>query len=393
MPISLSLPKGALDRLIGIWSNGVTECWSDGFKTQYSNTPCCSRASHLDLFEQPAIMNGVCRDTAARFVWALGLLVLHLMLLPPGASAQPARLSVAYTGVGPTHLPVWIAKETGIFARNGLDVQIIRAQAAVATMSLISGEVGFIQAAAPAVVLSNLSGSGTVYVASGYVGLDYWLVSLPKIKNGEQLKGGIVGVSGLTGASFTATQLALKKLGLNPSKDVSILAVGGTPERLAALRSGRIQATLLNPPTIFMAERQGFHILADVSNLPFQNNGVVATRKFIREQPNVVRRYVKSQIEAVHVMKTDRKTGLKVFTKHLAGGRDVDPQITEKSYDVSITDDKFPRNQYPSLEGIKLVIDSLGERGKDAKSADFVDATFVRELDESGFARDLYQQR
>jgi NitT/TauT family transport system substrate-binding protein len=334
----------------------------------------------------------VTRSTAIKNgFWAFALIALHL--LSSAASAQPARLSVAYTGVGPTHLPVWIAKETGIFARNGLDVQIIRAQAAVAAMSLISGEVGFIQAAAPAVVLSNLSGSGTVYVASGYVGLDYWLVSLPKIKNGEQLKGGIVGVSGLTGASFTATQLALKKLGLNPGKDVSILAVGGTPERLAALRSGRIQATLLNPPTIFMAERQGFHILADVSNLPFQNNGVVATRKFIREQPNIVRRYVKSQVEAVHIMKTDRKTGLKIFTKHLGGGRDADPQITEKSYDVSITDDKFPRNQYPSLEGIKLVIDSLGERGKDAKSADFVDATFVRELDESGFTRDLYQQR
>ena len=318
-------------------------------------------------------------------------LIALTFLLPTGAWAQPARLSVAYTGVGPTHLPVWIAKETGIFARNGLDVQVIRAQAAVATMSLISGEVGFIQAAAPAVVLSNLSGSGTVYVASGYVGLDYWLVSSSKIKTGEQLKGGIVGVSGLTGASFTATQLALKKLGLNPAKDVSIIAVGGTPERLAALRSGRIQATLLNPPTIFMAERQGFQILADVSNLPFQNNGVVTTRKFIREQPNIIRRFVKSQIEAVHVMKTDRRTGLKIFTKYLAGGRDADLQITEKSYDVSITDDKFPRNQFPSLEGIKLVIDSLGERGKDAKATDFVDTTFVREFEESGFTRDLYQ--
>src|SRR5262245_56838570 len=93
-------------------------------------------------------------------LWALGLIALQFLLLLPAALAQPVRLSVAYTGVGPTHLPVWIAKETGIFARNGLDVQIIRAQAAVATMSLISGEVGFIQAAAPAVVLSNLSGSG-----------------------------------------------------------------------------------------------------------------------------------------------------------------------------------------------------------------------------------------
>jgi len=162
-------------------------------------------------------------------LWAFTLLALHL--LASGVLAQPTRLSVAYTGVGPTHLPVWIAKETGIFARNGLDVQVVKAQAAVATMSLLSGEVGFIQAAAPAVVLSNLSGSGTVYVASGYVGLDYWLVSSSKIKSGDQLKGGIVGVSGLTGASFTATQLALKKLGLNPAKDVSF-------SPLAALQNG-----------------------------------------------------------------------------------------------------------------------------------------------------------
>src|SRR5687767_8568642 len=99
-------------------------------------------------------MNGFCRHTTARLsairngFWAFALISLHLSA--SGAAAQPARLSVAYTGIGPTHLPVWIAKETGIFARNGLDVQIIRAQAAVATMSLISGEVGFIQAAAPA---------------------------------------------------------------------------------------------------------------------------------------------------------------------------------------------------------------------------------------------------
>lgn len=253
--------------------------------------------------------------------WAIVLALCCSLSGAQGLWAQPAKLSVGYTGVGPTHLPMWFAKETGIFARNGLDVQVIRAQAAVATMSLISGEVGFIQAAAPAVVvLSNLSGSETIYVAAGHVGLDYWLVSLPQIKTAGQLKGGIVGVSGLTGASFTATQLALRKLGLNPSKDVSIVGVGGTPERLAALRSGRIQATLLNPPTIFLAERLGFYVLADMSSLPFQNNGVVTTRKFIREQANIVRRYVRSQVEAVHAMKTDRQTGLRVFAKHLGAG-------------------------------------------------------------------------
>ena len=140
---------------------------------------------------------------------------------------------MSYTGVGPVNLPVVLAKEAGIFARNGLDVTVLRAQAAVSTMALLSGEVGMIQAAAPAVLQSALGGADTVFVAGGYTGFDYWLVGHPKIKSSEQLRGAIVGAAGLSGGSFTATQIALRKLGLNPSKDVSIVAVGGTPERLA----------------------------------------------------------------------------------------------------------------------------------------------------------------
>jgi NitT/TauT family transport system substrate-binding protein len=322
------------------------------------------------------------------------ILILHVvafMHVTAPAWAQTAKLTVGYTGVGPTHLPIFIAKETGIFARNGIDVEVVRAQATVSTMALIAGNFSFIQAAAPAVVLSNLGGSGTVYVAGGYTGLDYWLVGNAKIKTAEQLKGAVIGVSGLTGASFTATQFAVQKLGLNPAKDISIVAIGGTPERLAALRTGRIQATLLNPPTIFIAEREGFRILTDVSGLPFQNNGAVATRKFIKENTELVRRYVRSQIEAVHVMKTDKSRGLKIFAKHLGGIKDA--EVLEKSYSASITDDKFAPNQFPSLEGIKTVMDSLGERAHDARPTDFVEARFVKELDESGFVSALYKQR
>jgi ABC-type nitrate/sulfonate/bicarbonate transport system substrate-binding protein len=237
---------------------------------------------------------------------------------------------------------------------------------------------------------SNLGGSGAVYVAGGYIGLDYWLVGHPSIKSAAQLKGAIVGAAGLSGGSYTATQLAVRKLGLNPAKDVSIIAVGGTPERLAALRTGRVQATSLNPPTIFAAEKEGFRILADVSALPFQNVAPVTTRRFIKENPDVVRRYVKSQVEAVHVMKRDRRTGLRVFTQLMGGFKD--NAVLEKSYDVSVTDDKLPRNQFPSLEGIKAVLDSLGDRGKDARPTDFVELRFIKELEDSGFIDALYKQ-
>ena len=88
------------------------------------------------------------------------------------AHGQPLKLTVSYTGVGPTQLPVWVAKETGIFNKNGLDIQLIRAQAATSVMALLWAELNLIQGAAPAVVQSNLRGFGTVYVAAGYVGFE-----------------------------------------------------------------------------------------------------------------------------------------------------------------------------------------------------------------------------
>lgn len=306
------------------------------------------------------------------------------------AQTQSAKLTVSYTGVGPVNLPVVLAKEAGIFARNGLDVTVVRAQAAVSTMALVSGEVGIIQAAAPAVLQSNLGGSGAVYIAGGYTGLDYWLVGQPNIKAPEQLKGAVIGTAGLSGGSYTATQLAVRKLGLNPAKDVSIIAIGGTPERLAALRAGRVQATSLNPPTIFAAENEGFRILADVSALPFQNVAPATTRRFIKDHPDIVRRYVRSQVEAVHLMKRDKASAMKVFTRMMAGFKDA--AVLEKSYDVSITDDKLPRNQLPSLDGIKAVLETLGERGKDARATDFVELGFIRELEDSGFISALYKR-
>ena len=169
-------------------------------------------------------------------------------------------------------------------------------------MGLISGDLAILQVGGPAVISSALKGSDAVFVAGGAVTLDYWFMSAKAIKTGEQLKGGTIGSSDLSGSSFIASQFAVRKLGLNPSKDVAIIRSGGTSDRLTGLRTGRLQATLLSPPTSFIGQKEGFNLLTDVAGLPFQHNGVATTRKFIREKPDVVRRYVKSQVEAVHLL-------------------------------------------------------------------------------------------
>jgi NitT/TauT family transport system substrate-binding protein len=322
-------------------------------------------------------------------------IVLWELSFVAGGWAQPTKLNVTTTGVSPTSLPAFIAKETGLFAKNGLDAQVIRATSSVSVLGLLSGDLSIIEVAAPTVVRSNLRGSDVVFIAAGVVTLNYWLMTSKNIKTPAQLKGAVIGSSDLSGSSFIAIQFAARKLGLDPDKDVAIIRGGGTPERLLALRSGRIQATVLNPPTNFIAQKEGFNVLTDVTGMPFQHNGVVTTRKFIRDNPETVRKYIKAHVEAIHLMKTDRETGIKILLKFLKASP-ADRELVEKSYNVSMGEEVYPRKQYPSLAGLKTVLDSMVKEepaAKDAKPEDFVDSRFIKELDQSGFIDNLYKSR
>ena len=132
----------------------------------------------------------------------LCVVVLELFGSAPQASGQATKLNVITTGISPTSLPSYVAKESGLFAKNGLDVQVVRATSSVAVMALISGELGIIEVAGPGIIRSSLRGADLVLVAAGVVTLNYWLMSAKQIKTAEQLKGGIIGSSDLSGSSF-----------------------------------------------------------------------------------------------------------------------------------------------------------------------------------------------
>jgi ABC-type nitrate/sulfonate/bicarbonate transport system substrate-binding protein len=278
------------------------------------------------------------------------------------ASAQLTKLTIGSNTLSGSGLPAWVAKDAGIFRKNGLDVQIVYFRGGTITaMALVARETPIGQVTGPPIVSAGLKGADAVMIAGGNVVSEYWLI-------------------------------ALQKLGLNPLKDVTIVQIGTIPERLSALATGKVQAAMLNSPDNFRAEKAGFYTLVSV-RLPYQGVGVATTRAFIRENPDVVRRYVRSQIEAVHRIKTDRETGIRVLAKYLALQ---DKEILERSYDDASTDDKLPQKQYPTLEGIKKILEPLAEtdpKAKAAKPEDFADMRFIKELDESGFIDDLYKAR
>jgi len=205
-----------------------------------------------------------------------------------------------------------------------------------------------------------------------------------------------VAVSTFGSSSDFVARFALQRIGLVPDKDVVLVQLGSPVTRQAAMETGRVQATVHVHPSTFVAQKKGYNVLADVATLglAYQHTGVATTQKFIKERPDIVRAYVKSQIETVHRLKTDRATGIKVLAKYMGGLKD--REILEKTYDLAVADPMLPRKQYPTLDGIKTILETFAEkdsRARNAKPEEFADLRFVKELDQSGFIDGLYSSK
>lgn len=320
-----------------------------------------------------------------------------VLLLSSSLPAQLTRVNVGYSAISADQLPGWVAKDAGIFERNGLNVDLIFfTGGSTAILALVSGDVPITQVSGPGLVNSVMAGSDAVFVAAGITSLNYVLMGRPGVKTTEQLKGGTVAISRFGSATDSIARFALKKIGLTPGKDVTIVQVGSGPDRFNAALTGKVTAAVINPPSSFMGERKGLAVLADVAKmgLVFQHTGAATTRRFIKEHPDTVRRYVKAHVEAVHRIWTDKEATVKALGKYM--GRGVERDILERSREDILTEALLPKKQFPSLEGLKTVLEDIGERNPRAKAAkpeQFVDFTFIRELDQSGYLDSLYKKK
>jgi NitT/TauT family transport system substrate-binding protein len=308
-------------------------------------------------------------------------------------NAQLTKINIGYSAISGDALPAWVAKDAGIFEKNGLDVQLVFfSGGTTAVMALVSADTPIAQLAGPAVVNSVMAGSDATLIVGGVTSLNYYLLSRPEIKTPEQLKGGSVAISRFGSSSDFIARYALSKIGLNPGKDVTIVQIGSTTARVDAALTGRVQATVVQPPASIIAQKRGMNVLADLPKLGlvYQHTSAATTKKYIREHPDIVRRYVKSQIEAVHRIYTDKNAAIKALARFI--GQNLDRDVLEKTWENLLSESVLPRKQYPSAEGLKTILASE-PKGKSFKPEDFFDATFAREFDQSGFTDGLYKKR
>jgi NitT/TauT family transport system substrate-binding protein len=324
----------------------------------------------------------------------LFLAILAWIFSVTSTSAQLIKVNVAYGGTGGDPLPVIVAKEARLFEQNGLDARLIYfTGGTTSVLALISGDVQIGQVAGPSVVNSAIGGSDLVMVAGGITSLNYWIMGRSDVKTPDQLRGGAVAISRFGSATDFIARFALPKLGLTPGRDVTIVQIGDSPSRLGALLNGKVHGAVLGSMPGAIAQKKGMNILADVAKvgLVIQHTGVATTRKTIKENRELVRRYVKSQVDAVHRIWTDREGTMNAFLKHAGGG--ADRNLLEKIREGLLNEAMLSKKQYPSIQGVKTILTSLAEtdpRARSVKPEEFVDMSFIRELDQSGYMDGLY---
>ncbi len=320
----------------------------------------------------------------------LATLILTLVTSPRWA-ASADKLRMGYTSPSITNAMLWIVSEGRIFTRNDLDVEIIYFPGNLAIGALIAGEIQAGQMTGALIAPARLQGADPLML----IGLANYLtdrfVVRPEIKSAKDLIGKRVAISRFGAVSHRATINLLKKLGLNPDKDVTILQIGDIPARLAALLTNRVDAAIIQPPDHKKAVEAGMRVLANMEemDMPYQATGVVTTQSFIAAKPDVVRRIVKSFVEGIHLMRTNPEVSKRALTKYM---KLKDEKLLDEAY--QIVHGLVKIKPYPTLEGFKTILNDFSDRLPAARTAnpkDFVDTRFLEELDRSGFIDALYR--
>ena len=301
------------------------------------------------------------------------------------------KLNTAYISTTPGSSSVlWVAKDAKIFDKYGIDATVIFISGSIrGIQAILAGEIPIGEGGGPGLASARLAGGDVIAIAGNVNVLPYYLVAQPSIKKPEDLRGKIGGnhIAGTT-AEF-ALKVGLKKIGIDPFKDVNLRVIGGSIERMVALQKHIVDFTVVTEAGKAMAEKLGYPTVVDMVALkiPFPQNGIFTSTKLIRDNPDFVRRYMRAYVEAIQFFKTHKEDTVKIMRKY---SRVEDRKFLDEAWDWHV---KFmPDAPYPPADGYQLVLQDMAEKNPKASQADvkdYIDARFVKELEDSGFIKGL----
>ncbi|HEY1371991.1 MAG TPA: ABC transporter substrate-binding protein [Candidatus Binatia bacterium] len=327
-------------------------------------------------------MKSSVKTTAA----AIAFLILLGVVAAVAAAEAPLRAGTIFSA---TQAPLWAAKEGGYFEKFGIkNLEIIQfAGGQPVTRALISGDIQISTTGGAAVVNARLKGADTVIIARTVGVFPYTLFVSKDIRDAADLKGTKMAVSTVGGSGYVAMQFALRKLGLDPDKDVALLQIGDFGTRLASLAAGTVQGALLLPPFSMRARELGLRPLYDLvgSGIQYPINQITVRQSFIKSSRETVKNFMRAFVAGLARFRTDRPFGVQVLGKNL---RESDPKILQETYDFWLK--VFPRVPNPGPEDATVFLEFMQVK-EPHDWREFVDTSVIDDLQREGFLNAVYK--
>jgi NitT/TauT family transport system substrate-binding protein len=286
------------------------------------------------------------------------------------------------------HLHLWVAEDEGLFEKNGLDVtdQLV-SNSSAAMSALLSGQINIAQTGGSDAVSAAGGGADVVVLAVEIPVYTYLLEVPPSVTSLDQLKGGKIGIDSFGGSPDIAVRVALRRAGMDPERDVSIVPVGNVPTRAAALMQGAIQATVLNPPSSLTVEDNGFHPLLNMAELklPAVSQTTIAQRSWVASHRDVAQKYIDTLIEAGERMRQDKAGTVKIMSKYL---KNDDERAMSYTYDFYVGQ-VYPRAPFPEAAMFQDSVAELAKSNPNLAGFDvnrILDRSFVQNAVDRGLA-------
>jgi NitT/TauT family transport system substrate-binding protein len=321
--------------------------------------------------------------------------LLGMALAAPFAGAQD-KVRMGLSSVSGLHAAVWVAEQKGLFRKHGIDAEVIvTGQGGTAGISaLLANDIQMVNSAGDVLVNAALRGGDTVMVASVVNKGLQRLVTKPEIKTPADLKGKRIGVTRIGAVSHSVLLMMLQRWKMSVN-DVQVMQLGSSPNMLASLDKGGIESAVLTIPSMFVAEDRGYRVLLDMADtdIYYLHTMVATTRQYIRSNRDKVLRFLKGYVEGIAFVKQNKKESLDIVKKKLRIGPEQERNL-ERSLDLLITK-YYESVPYPSIRGVETVLGFVEKDNPKAKSADpksFVDDSLLREIEQSGLVKKLYER-
>ena len=327
----------------------------------------------------------------SKFRWLIVAVLLPLISLSEFGNAAPLIIKVGYPQLSGGSMPLWVITDSKLDQRYGVDVKTVYiAGGATLTHSLVAGDID-IALTGGAVVGAVLSGADLVYVGIGLSTYGFTVYAKPEIKTINDLRGKIFGVI-TRGASSDHAAIALfNRYGMKAGQDVKFLYFSRQGDLLAALDKGVVVAGVFSSPTTVMAKRLGYKELVNIASfkLPYPHNAIATRKALLRQNPELIKGFLKAYIAAIKIIHEEPEVAKRALSRYLGTK---DPEMIDDSY-TSLAP-LFLKVPYMPEEAIRTVL-SLSDHPKapQADPKEFFDNRPLKELEDSGFVKELYGGR